>query len=225
MKFKTNSFLFMMLCATALNSWAGYYNTIDIDGVSIHLDKDKAGYVNVHDDHLGVLLASGNKYLDVKELIDCKGQSIRIHSIHYFNNSISSIIDVNFEKKLVLALVVIDAHFRSYQATVSKFNGNKNLLSGKGFWSNSSSEPDQNSLFYPGGSIYLGKISVIGEYIAPNDLDCAVDSFPGVWDIARKMKIIFPRDKDDAVIDSKCRQLFSGEKTLDELGGELINMK
>ncbi|WP_194968059.1 hypothetical protein [Klebsiella pneumoniae] len=45
-----------------------------------------------------------------------------------------------------------------------------------------------------------------------------------VWDIARKMKIIFPRDKDDAVIDSKCRQLFSGEKTLDELG-ELINMK
>lgn len=47
MKFKTNSFLFMMLCATALNSWAGYYNTIDIDGVSIHLDKDKAGYVNV----------------------------------------------------------------------------------------------------------------------------------------------------------------------------------
>ncbi|HEC1458673.1 TPA: hypothetical protein R1W84_005494, partial [Klebsiella pneumoniae] len=157
MKFKTNSFLFMMLCATALNSWAGYYNTIDIDGVSIHLDKDKAGYVNVHDDqlntdysckienwndslisgaggisltsdHLGVLLASGNKYLDVKELIDCKGQSIRIHSIHYFNNSISSIIDVNFEKKLVLALVVIDAHFRSYQAIVSKFNGNKNLL-------------------------------------------------------------------------------------------------
>lgn len=75
--------------------------------------------------------------------------------------------------------------------------------------------------FYHGGSIYLGKISVNGEYIAPNDLDCAVDSFPGVWDIARKMKIIFPRDKDDAVIDSKCRQLFSGEKTLDELGESL----
>lgn len=28
---------------------------------------------------------------------------------------------------------------------------------------------------------------------------------------------------DDAVIDSKCRQLFSGDKTLDELGGKLIN--
>lgn len=66
-------------------------------------------------------------------------------------------------------------------------------------------------MFYPGGSIYLGKISVNGEYIAPNDLDCAVDSFPGVWDIARKMKIIFPRDKDDAVIDSNADS-FSRER-------------
>ncbi|MFP1937023.1 hypothetical protein ACLED3_16805 [Lonsdalea quercina] len=172
-----------------------------------------------------MLIASGNKYLDVKELIGCKGQSIRIHSIPYFNNAISSIIDVNFEKKLVLALVVIDAHFRSYQAIVSRFNGNKNLLSGKGFWSNSPSEPDENSLFYPSGSIYLGKISANGEYVAPNDLDCAADSFPGVWDIAKKMKVVFPEDKDDAVIDSKCKKLFSGGKTLDELGGKLINMK
>jgi hypothetical protein len=251
MKFKTNSFLFMMLGATAFSSWAGYYNTIDTDGVSIHFDKNKAGSVIVHDDksntdysckienwndsllsgaggisltsdHVGVLIASGNKYLDVKELIGCKGQSIRIHSIPYFNNAVSSIIDVNFERKLVLALVVVDAHFRSYQAIVSRFNGNKNLLSGKGFWSNSPSELDENSLFYPGGSIYLGKISVNGEYVAPNDLDCAADSFPGVWDVAKKMKVVFPEEKDDAVIDSKCKKLFSGGKTLDELGGELI---
>ncbi|MFP1937024.1 hypothetical protein ACLED3_16810 [Lonsdalea quercina] len=52
MKFKTNSFLFMMLGATAFSSWAGYYNTIDTDGVSIHFDKDKAGSVSVHDDKL-----------------------------------------------------------------------------------------------------------------------------------------------------------------------------
>ncbi|SEQ12220.1 hypothetical protein SAMN05216522_101264 [Rosenbergiella nectarea] len=254
MKLEINLFLFMMLGTTAFSSWAGYYNQIDIDGMSIHFDMDKAGSVSVHDeklntdyscklenwndsllsgaggisltsDHVGVLIASGNKYLDVKELIDCKGQSISIHSIPFFNNAISSVIDVNFEKKLVLALVVIDAHFRSYQAIVSRFNGNENLLSGKGFWSNSPSEPDENSLFYPGGSIYLGKISVNGEYVAPNDLDCADDSFPGVWDVAKKMKVVFPEDKDDAVIDSKCKKLFSGDKTLDELGGELINMK
>ncbi|MBW1255561.1 hypothetical protein [Pantoea allii] len=251
MKFKNNLFLFMMFGATAFSSWAGYYNTINTDGVTIHFDKDKAGYVSVHDeklntdysckienwndsllsgaggisltsDHVGVLIASGNKYLDLKELIGCKGQSIRIHSIPYFNNAISSIIDVNFEKELVLALVVIDAHFRSYQAIVSRFNGNRNLLSGKGFWSDYPSRSDENSLFYLSGSIYLGKISFNGEYVAPNDLDCAADSFPGVWDIAQKMKVVFPEDKDDTVIDSKCKKLFSGDKTLDELGGKLI---
>jgi len=241
MKFKTNSFLFMMLGATAFSSWAGYYNTIDTDGVSIHFDKDKAGSVSVYDDklntdysckienwndsllsgaggisltsdHVGVLIASGNKYLDVKELIGCKGQSIRIHSIPYFNNAISSIIDVNFEKKLVLALVVIDAHFRSYQAIVSRFNGNKNLLSGKGFWSNSP-------------SIYLGKISVNGEYVAPNDLDCAADSFPGVWDIGKRKKVVLSSDKDSSVVDSECKDLFSGKTTLKELGAKLIYAK
>ncbi|HCD1493002.1 TPA: hypothetical protein NBH38_005493, partial [Klebsiella pneumoniae] len=67
---------------------------------------------------------------------------------------------------------------------------------------------------------YIGKISANGKYVSPNELDCSVSSFPGVWDIIKKMKVILP---DDAVIDSKCRQLFSGDKTLDELGGKLIN--
>lgn len=125
-------------------------------------------------------------------------------------------------KKLVLALVVIDAHFRSYQAIVSKFNGNKNLLSGKGFGVIPHLSQIRIACFTLGGSIYLGKISVNGEYIAPNDLDCAVDSF-SVWDIARKMKIIFPRDKDDAVIDSNADSFSRERKHL--MNWELINMK
>ncbi|MCE1969148.1 hypothetical protein LWT57_03875 [Enterobacter cloacae] len=125
----------------------------------------------------------------------------------------------------MLALVVIDVHLRSYQAIVSKFNGTENLLSGKGFWINSKNEPDEDSLFYIGRTIYLGKISVDGKYVAPNDLGCTVNSFPGVWDIERKMKVAFLEDKDDAIIDRKCKELFSGEKTLNELGGKLINTK
>ncbi|CEJ64560.1 hypothetical protein [Citrobacter pasteurii] len=39
------------------------------------------------------------------------------------------------------------------------------------------------------------------------------------------MKVTFPDDKDYAVIDSKCKKLFSGDKTLDELDGKLINTK
>jgi len=254
MKFRFNNFLFVMLSAMTFSSWGAYYNTIEVDGVGVSFDKSKAGAIIVHNqksnasysckldnwddsllfgaggisltsDHVGVLIASGNKYLYVNDVLNCKGKPISIHSIPYFDEVISSIIDVNFEKKLVLALVVVDARLRSYQAIVSKFNGTENLLSGKGFWSNSKNEPDDDSVFFPGNTIYLGKISVNGKYVAPNDLDCSVDSFPGVWDIIKKMKVTFPDDKDDAAIDSKCRQLFSGDKTLDELGGKVISTK
>ncbi|WNK38647.1 hypothetical protein [Pantoea agglomerans] len=254
MMFKTSSFLFMIFGSMTFSSWGAYYNTIEVDGVSVNFDKNKAGSVSIHDkksnayysckidnwndsllsgaggisltsDQVGVLIASGTKYLYVNDIINCKGKPISIHSIPYFNEEIASIIDVNFEKKLVLALVVVDAHLRSYQAIVSRFNGTKNLLSGKGFWSDSKNEPDDDSFFYPGDTIYIGKISINGKYVAPNDLGCTVDSFPGVWDIEKKMKISFLEDKDDAVIDRKCKELFSGEKTLNELGGKFINTK
>lgn len=244
----------MMLGAMTFSSWGAYYNTIEVNGVSINFDKNKAGTVIIHErksnanysckldnwddsllsgagsisltsDHVGVLIASNNKYLVVNDIINCKEKPIRIHSIPYFDGDISSIIDVNFEKKLVLALVVIDAHLRSYQAIVSKFNGTENLLSGKGFWSDFKIEPDDDSIFYLGRATFLGKISANGKYVVPNDLDCTVNSFPGVWDIERKTKVVFMEDKDDAAIDRKCKELFSGEKTLNELGGKLINTK
>jgi len=120
---------------------------------------------------------------------------------------------------------VVDAHLRAYQVIVSNFNGTKNLLAGKGFWSDSINESDDDNVFYPGDTIYIGKISINGKYVAPNDLDCTMDLFPGVWDIENKMKVAFLEDKDDAVIDHKCKELFSGIKTLNELSGKLINMK
>ncbi|HGM6668279.1 TPA: hypothetical protein ACKQC7_005062 [Serratia marcescens] len=254
MMFKTNSSLFMILGAMTFSSWGAYYNTIEVDGASVNFDKNKAGYVSIYDkksnayysckidnwndsllsgaggisltsDQVGVLIASGNKYLYVNDIINCKGKPISIHSIPYFDEEIASIIDVNFEKKLVLALVVIDARLRSYQAIVSRFNGTENLLSGKGFWSDSQNEAGDDSLFYPGDTIYIGKISINGKYVAPNDLDCTVDSFPGVWDIEKKMKISFLEDKDDVIIDRKCKELFSGSKALNELGGMLLPNK
>ena len=47
--------------------------------------------------------------------------------------------------------------FRSYQAIVSKFNGNKTFCQAKGFGVIPHLSQNQNSLFYHGGSIYLGK--------------------------------------------------------------------
>lgn len=59
-------------------------------------------------------------------------------------------------------------------------------------------------------------------YVAPNDLDCSVGSFLGVWDIERKMKVAFLEDKDDVVIDHKCKELFSEEGSYETQSNRLI---
>jgi len=249
-KYKINSFFWILLTAMTPNSncWGAYYNSVEFNDIIVRLNKDKVGYITVHNktsgidhsceianwdnsmltgageisltsDHVGVLIASGNKYLETEDVKNCNGNAISVYSIPYFDQEISTIIDMNFEKKLVLALVVVDAHFRAYQAIVYNFNGRKNIFSGKGFWSDSVKNTD--GTFSPGNTLYLGKISPNGRFVAPNDLDCSIDSFPGVWDIAKRKKVIFPSDKDASVIDSKCWELFSGKQSLNELGGKL----
>lgn len=36
------------------------------------------------------------------------------------------------------------------------------------------------------------------------------------------MKVAFPSDKDDSVVESKCQELFLGSKCMNDLGGILL---
>ncbi|WNY86919.1 hypothetical protein [Leclercia adecarboxylata] len=190
------------------------------------LESKGAGIISLTSDKIGVLINPSNKYLSLKDVIECKGGKIPLKSLNYFEDNISTPIDVNFNKKIILASIPIDAQQGTYQSVISYFGGKSNILSGPGFWDVSKEYvDDQENTFSVGESIYLGKISTDGKYASPNDLDCSVNSFPGVWDIEHKMKVAFLGDKDDVVIDRKCKELFSGEKTLNELGGKLINTK
>lgn len=36
------------------------------------------------------------------------------------------------------------------------------------------------------------------------------------------MKVVFPLDKDDSVVESQCQELFIGSKSMNELGGTLL---
>lgn len=239
----------------SFNSWGAYYNTVKVDNYVVGLNKNNHGMVDVYNndtkitrsckienwndsfshgagilsitsDRIGMLVASSNKFLKVKELKSCGSQPLRLYNVQYADQDISTLIDINFEKKIVLALIVIDAQSGAHQAVVSRFNGKKNILSGKGFW-----EPNlkgvniSDDTFPVTDDYYYGKISFDGKYVAPNDLDCSVDAFPGVWDIVQKKKVAFPEGKDDVIINSKCKELFSGDKTLSELGGKLIDTK
>ncbi len=246
-KFLLTSFIYFM---ATFNSWGVYYNTIEVDGYIIGLNKTNQGMIDVYSDasklfascviknwngkyylgagilsltsdKVGVIVAGSNRYLKVKELVTCNNKFVNLYEVDYVDRKLSTLVDVNFDKKLILALVPIDAHSGAHQAIISNFDGKKNIISGKGFWNPRAKGVNISDDTFPvTDDFYIGKISANGKYVSPNELDCSVSSFPGVWDIIKKMKVILP---DDAVIDSKCRQLFSGDKTLDELGGKLIN--
>lgn len=204
------------------DSLSGVMSNCEISGWS-KLESKGAGIISLTSDKLGVLISPGNKYLSLKDVIECKGRKIPLKSLAYFEDDISTPIDVNFNKKIILAIIPIDAQHGTYQSVISYFGGEDNILSGPGFWNSAKEDVDeQENTFSVGESIYLGKISYNGKYVAPNDLDCSVDSFPGVWDVAKKMKVLFPSDKDNSVVESKCQELFSGSKTLNELGGMLL---
>lgn len=253
MRFKGNRCCLLTLYLITFSVWGAYYNAVEVDNLTVRLSKNNPGVIDIRNktsainysckignwnkmllsgaggisltsDGKGLLIASGNNYLAVKDLKTCNGSDITLHSIHYFDEEISSVIDVNFDKQLVLALVVIDAQKRLYQAILSDFNGTRNIFTAKGFWHESAENTsDSNDSFSLGLSLYIGKISSNGKYVTPGDLDCSVDSFPGVWDIEKKKKVVFYSNKSALNIADKCRLLFSAKKTLTELDGRLLS--
>lgn len=248
----TKLFCFYIIFTSAC-AWAENISNIKIGDYSVMLDKQKDGYIDVDNNILGInskceiknwgknmgrdgggmlsltsdqvalLVYSGNQYLRVKDVLSCNNQPIKLQSISYVDNEIATIIDINFAKKIVLSLVVIDAQSLKYQAIVTNFGGLRNILSGKGFWDGSVKSVDDGETFSFGTGFFIGKLSSDGKYVSPNDLDCSVDSFPGVWDIINKGKVIFRSPKNsDENINSKCHKLFNGKASLKELGGELL---
>jgi len=245
----------MMYFMAAFSSWGAYYNTIKVDGYMIGLNKNNHGVVDVHidaskvsascdiknwnskyylgagilsltSDKVGVIVAGSNMFLKTKELEACNNKFVNLYSVDYLDQKLSTLVDVNFDKKLILALIPIDAQSGAHQAIISSFDGKKNVISGKGFWNPGVKDVNISDDTFPvTDDFYIGKISANGKYVAPNDLDCTVNSFPGVWDIERKMKVVLPSENDSSDADGKCKDLFTGKATLKGLGGKLIPAK
>ncbi|MBU3891399.1 hypothetical protein KH388_01555 [Serratia rubidaea] len=180
------------------------------------------GEASLTNDGKAILIYSWNVYIKTDELADCGGKLLRLHKTPVVNNDIYSVVDINFHKKIILALVVIDAQTSSYQALVSYFNSDENIFSGKGFWNDNVDDVDvENDTFYVDlDDFYLGRISLSGRFFSPSTLDCSADSFPGVWDIKNRRKVVF-MDNDESVVEWKCKEIFDGRKTLEELNGVL----
>ncbi|PKH26459.1 hypothetical protein CIG19_01275 [Enterobacterales bacterium CwR94] len=181
------------------------------------------GRISLTTDKKAVLVYPGNYYMELNSMLSCDKNGLEMHKINYYKDNISSLVDVNFENRLALALIVVDAQAGTCQAILSKFDEDKNILSGKGFWKESLvGNQTEIDAFGLGDNFYVGKISANGNYVSPNDLDCSSDAFPGVWDIKEKKRVVFNDRHGPLSIDKKCKILMSGKKTLRELQGELI---
>lgn len=120
-----------------------------------------------------------------------------------------------------------------YNAIIAHFGNSKNLIKAPGFFDTNKDE--EGFLFSEYG--VQSVISSDGKFVAPAGTDGQCydiktpfygRNFPGVWDIEKKKKIIFKAELDDSgrlinekEINKKCNELFSGDATFEELGGQL----
>ena len=141
-----------ILCIIQEKVNASYYNTVSIDGFNIKLSKEpkgiflvennkdkttksckikgwndtlskNGGVISLTNDGIGLIVNSYGGYIDINELLDCKSNIIGLRKITYYNDQLSKLIDVNFKNKVVLAVIVIDAHLSKYLAIGSRFDG------------------------------------------------------------------------------------------------------
>lgn len=114
------------------DSQSGMMSNCEITGWS-KLESKGAGIISLTSDKLGPLISPGNKYLSLKDIIECKDSKIPLKSLAYYEDDISTPIDVNFNKRIILATIPIDAQRGTYQSVISYFGGDYNILRGRGF--------------------------------------------------------------------------------------------
>ncbi len=243
---------FILLFTTQIAHASDYYNEIKIDDYCISLDKINKGrlHVKIHNkevacqishwkteyahgagilslttDKKAVLLANTYSYLYLDDILHCNGKDISLYQVPVPDPPHGgSVIDMNFDKKIYLAVVLEDVRSQRYTAVVAHFGSSKNLIKAVGFTTNQM--VDSYSSFPLDDAGYGGKISLNGKYIFPDELDCTEEVFPGVWDIENNKKVIFPaRYYTPEEIAVRCEKLFNGQGSLEELGGWLIRPK
>ncbi|TDB47889.1 hypothetical protein C5468_17515 [Photorhabdus luminescens subsp. mexicana] len=175
-------------------------------------------------DKRAIIFYSSNRYLLTNELMQCKNGKVKLYESPH--PDIAMLQDINFEKKLYLSLGLVNKD--SWAAIIANFGSDENLIVGPGFFDKDSNNLEEGFAIFDKG---YGRISPDGKYVSPNGLYCEdnyTSSTPGVWDIENKKRVTFPYEWGDLgritnldEISEKCKKLFYGEATLEELRGNL----
>ncbi|OCQ52598.1 hypothetical protein Ppb6_02211 [Photorhabdus australis subsp. thailandensis] len=206
------------------NDMSGKRNKCNIENWRKYDTDNGDGIIRGTTDKRAIIFYSSSRYLLINELIQCKNGQVKLYDSPH--PDIAMLQDINFEKHLYLSLGLVDKD--SWAATIANFGSDESLIIGPGFFDKSSNSLEEGFAIFDGG---YGKISPDGKYVSPNGLYCEGDytsSTPGVWNIEKRKRVTFPYEWGDLgrimnldEISEKCRKLFYGEATLEELGGKL----
>lgn len=144
-----------------------------------------------------IVILGSVEYVPVDSLIACTGG---VASVRRIPAKVGAVADVNTPKNLYLALDIVNSTPETYIATVGHLGSTRPIADFPGMYSvaKGKSGVEKESFSYNESS--PGRISPDGRYVsADGSMLCGDDSYPGVWDLERKQKI---------VRDDRCESLF-----------------
>ena len=151
------------------------------------------------------LIISENAYLKTIDLQKCDRAK---PTVYFTPEDNGMLVDLNLKTNIYISLLFVATRPMSYVAYIGKIGNRKNLVNLPGSYSERKNiaKMQQEAFNYSDEFLFRPKISSNGRYVDPaGDLDCSPQSHPGVWDIEKNKKVIFPHT---ATSTAECVALF-----------------
>jgi hypothetical protein len=155
-------------------------------------------------DH-SALIVSYNSYISTEKLKNC--QSSKKIKTEKIPGKTGFLVDINLDRKIYISLDFVSTQPMLYLATVARLGSSKNLVTLPGTYVSSDSlkRQQQKAFAYSEDTENSPRISKNGRYVSVDgQMDCAENSYPGVWDIQENKKVII---FDNSTYE-KCNYLF-----------------
>ncbi len=135
------------------------------------------------------IITLGNvEYVSVTSVTNCASGAASIERIP---DKAGTVTDVNIEAGLYLSVAVVNSSPLTYTALVAKLGSRQPVANFPGMYSaaKSTSRVLKESFTYSDSR--PGRISPDGRYVsADGSMRCTPESYPGVWDLKRKQKVV-----------------------------------
>ncbi|WP_244817627.1 hypothetical protein [Caballeronia sp. Lep1P3] len=136
------------------------------------------------------IIVSDTGYADTQELQNCSA-TVKV-KVSHIPEGVGFLSDINLSKGIYVSLDFVSVQPFTWLATIARIGTTKNLLSLHGVFQKGKALRELRKYSFDSiGEAGASVISVDGDFVAPNGkISCRVDSYPGVWDLKRKKRVI-----------------------------------